>query len=1813
MEPRVSGVTGDGTVRIRVRSDAALGRHAGRITFNSNGGDDPGHHPVCQHRCPCPSPELFDAQAQDIWLDPSIVYEDDTADVKAKFRNLSSSSGPYDGEATFDVAIIVYPPSGSGTRYFVNNTAFSYNQEKTYTMRNFTFNRTGTYTVHAEIYDINGEESGWDAAHRFDRLSETFIIDSPPELDASPNSHDFGTVTRGSTPEASFRVTNYGTGALQWGVDSLPDWVDILEPRVSGVTGDGTVRIRVRSDAALGRHAGRITFNSNGGDDPITLSVSIVAPPSPALDASPNSHDFGTVIRGSTPEASFRVTNDGSGALQWGVDSWPDWVDILEPRVSGVTGDGTVRMRVRSDAALGRHTGRITFNSNGGDDPITLSANIIGPPPPELDSSPSNHDFGTVTGGSTPEASFRVTNYGTGALQWGVDSLPDWVDILEPRVSGVTGDGTVRMRVRSDAALGRHTGRITFNSNGGDDPITLSVSIIAPPSPELDASPNSHDFGTVTRGSTPEASFRVTNYGTGALQWGVDSWPDWVDILEPRVSGVTGDGTVRMRVRSDAALGRHTGRITFNSNGGDDPITLSANIIGPPPPELDSSPNGHDFGTVTGGSTPEASFRVTNYGTGALQWGVDSWPDWVDILEPRVSGVTGDGTVRMRVRSDAALGRHTGRITFNSNGGDDPITLSVSIVAPPSPELDASPNGHDFGTVTRGSTPEVSFRVTNDGTGALQWGVDSWPDWVDILEPRVSGVTGDGTVRMRVRSDAALGRHTGRITFNSNGGDDPITLSANIIGPPPPELDASPNGHDFGTVTRGSTPEASFRVTNYGTGALQWGVDSWPDWVDILEPRVSGVTGDGTVRMRVRSDAALGRHTGRITFNSNGGDDPITLSANIIGPPPPELDASPNGHDFGTVTRGSTPETSFSVTNVGGGLLQWSVLSRPSWVTVLEPSTSNEFGSGKIRVQMLNTAPEGNHAGSIEVESNGGNRTIPLSVEVKPDESLRLEPPTNLTVVQGANDSINLSWDPPSTWVEGFELYVTESGSSRHWTQIVDGSQKDAWVRNLVPDTEYELSVTAYHGAKQSSQSTEVTGATYPRRTSTSKVIIESNRVAAVHWDGKLMGTIDKPVGRMGPRYQFGIASATEGWHEITLYDNAGAKARTTVTTTSLKTTGLRNWVYVPTSEPVVLNFSEPNSGVDDALSPLYLPPDNVRAALVVGNEVLIAWDILPDAPVKRFSIEQRTPDSEAWTIVNAKVHSANRAATVQISAPTEVLDYRVTAIYENSTVSSLPVRAAATLFVLADETTPDIRTATEDLAEKLRQRPGLETLVVREADLRHSPGSPNLADYNLVVIGAPGSDSQLISLVTEVFESAGESGVFDPEGAVTFARRSIDCEGISVRADAGVLEAPHPLNPNLTAILISGEEIHVEEIIRSSGFVTGAWDWGKDTAYGVAFLLHQAFMQGQDPFLIARELAIDRTDSNELRELIELVPVPPDTFYPGGVSRLEFYQGYKDLTVYAFENRSEFGAGIWNSLWEPITQARRCGDYGYVVGYGVPDVVTVFFGLPIKAGTKAASVARTLKVIGIGDNLASTLGKSGKYAAPLEDLAKRVDKVGSKQDKDGFRDAIARGAATKAGKGPDAQGKAAFEVADAFVALRRVLGYEHSLRWIQTHMGPVGKRYNDLSFEDATKILAEKVKAGRLDEVKFKIVVDDATDLGKQSEVRLAAAFVQEGWQLADIKHIILGKFDKKIHKGEIDFLVRREGITMGVETSLHFKMNPSELAFKQNYVRTVLEKNPHNDVLFIGVTSSKKIRGGEGGADALEEGSYLWAHIEP
>ena len=76
------------------------------------------------------------------------------------------------------MTIYVEPPTGTATRFSWDNEVFTLNRERTF-WGSYTFASAGTYTVRAEIYDINGQQSGWNADNRFDQLTETFTVSNP--------------------------------------------------------------------------------------------------------------------------------------------------------------------------------------------------------------------------------------------------------------------------------------------------------------------------------------------------------------------------------------------------------------------------------------------------------------------------------------------------------------------------------------------------------------------------------------------------------------------------------------------------------------------------------------------------------------------------------------------------------------------------------------------------------------------------------------------------------------------------------------------------------------------------------------------------------------------------------------------------------------------------------------------------------------------------------------------------------------------------------------------------------------------------------------------------------------------------------------------------------------------------------------------------------------------------------------------------------------------------------------------------------------------------------------------------------------------------------------------------------------------------------------------------------------------------------------------------------------------------------------------------------------------------------------------------
>ena len=130
----------------------------------------------------------FDADVVDIIFPTGDVFAGYFARIQAKFKNLSSSTGPHGGEATFDLTIYVEPPSGTATRFSWDNEEFTLNQERTFTGV-YTFDTAGTYTVWAEIYDINGWQNGWNADNRFDQSIETFAVRGPVTVQFNPTSY----------------------------------------------------------------------------------------------------------------------------------------------------------------------------------------------------------------------------------------------------------------------------------------------------------------------------------------------------------------------------------------------------------------------------------------------------------------------------------------------------------------------------------------------------------------------------------------------------------------------------------------------------------------------------------------------------------------------------------------------------------------------------------------------------------------------------------------------------------------------------------------------------------------------------------------------------------------------------------------------------------------------------------------------------------------------------------------------------------------------------------------------------------------------------------------------------------------------------------------------------------------------------------------------------------------------------------------------------------------------------------------------------------------------------------------------------------------------------------------------------------------------------------------------------------------------------------------------------------------------------------------------------------------------------------------
>ena len=117
-------------------------------------------------------------------------------------------------------------------------------------------------------------------------------------------------------------------------------------------------------------------------------------------------------------------------------------------------------------------------------------------------------------------------------------------------------------------------------------------------------------------------------------------------------------------------------------------------------------------------------------------------------------------------------------------------------------------------------------------------------------------------------------------------------------------------------------------------------------------------------------------------------------------PKGPELVVEPAAISFGAT---STLET-FRVRNAGSGTLEWQAVSGQAWMVVQNPQAGKQEGSASgtttnetdyVQVLLDRSAlPIGISTGTIEITSNGGDKSIPVSAQLAPQAMVSISTDT---------------------------------------------------------------------------------------------------------------------------------------------------------------------------------------------------------------------------------------------------------------------------------------------------------------------------------------------------------------------------------------------------------------------------------------------------------------------------------------------------------------------------------------------------------------------------------------------------------------------------------------------------------------------------------------------------------------------------------------------------------------------------------------------------------------------------------------------------
>ena len=330
----------------------------------------------------------------------------------------------------------------------------------------------------------------------------------------SNNRIDFGNVKDEETPRSELILIapiNGRAGDLKWQVTDWPsEWLELIEPppdplhptrSVEVINNDHILIFEVSEKALFGNYADEdVVISTNAGEFVVNVSARINRHASGEIEAFSVTRPR-RVDAGETINIRYRIDNNGRTDVLYRVtfiivspsnaviyDSSTTGEDqIIEVPDGDTSGNLDFPWHVPFGALKGRYSVGIElrnaheFSSSPFDsiDPSDSDAAYFDVlEGAKIKVNRTEFQFGSVLEQTLqrPETSFSVTNAGRLTLEWEVQSVPDWMELVSP-TGPVTGDGGITLRVRGDLQPGIYSDDLVIESNGGPATIRLGINI----------------------------------------------------------------------------------------------------------------------------------------------------------------------------------------------------------------------------------------------------------------------------------------------------------------------------------------------------------------------------------------------------------------------------------------------------------------------------------------------------------------------------------------------------------------------------------------------------------------------------------------------------------------------------------------------------------------------------------------------------------------------------------------------------------------------------------------------------------------------------------------------------------------------------------------------------------------------------------------------------------------------------------------------------------------------------------------------------------------------------------------------------------------------------------------------------------------------------------------------------------------------------------------------------------------------------------------------------------------------------------------